>query len=101
MLGPPNRPSNLSIPRHRSHEDAFIFCEAFCLFVVVSNRGAFWILFDVAAIGFIGLDAGETEERHRDIFRARFTYAGKAEGRRGWSGAGDEIAMVRAAVFLN
>src|SRR5258708_3598697 len=32
---------------NRSHEDAFIPCEALCLFVVVSNRGTLWIFFNL------------------------------------------------------
>ncbi len=68
---------------------------------MVSNRGALGIVLNFPAVSFIRLDAGKTEERHRDVVRAGFADPGKTEGRRGRAVAGDEIAVVRAAVFLD
>lgn len=55
------KPSCVSVSLHRSHEHAFILCEALCLFEVLSNRGALGIVLNFPAVPFIRLDAGKTE----------------------------------------
>jgi hypothetical protein len=55
---------------------------------------AFGIVFDFATVAVIGLDCGEAEECHRDIFRAGFADAGETEDGGGRCVAGDEIAVM-------
>jgi hypothetical protein len=62
---------------------------------------AFGIVRHVATVGFVRVEAGKTKERNRDIVRSGFPDSGKAEGSRRRRFIRDEIAQMRAAVFLN
>src|SRR5437773_11760549 len=87
--------------QHSSHKTTLIFGKALGFLVMLRHGFAFGIVLNFPAVCFIGSDAGKTKKRYRNACRSGFTDSGRAEGCVRWNLAGQEVAVMRAAVFLD